>query len=228
MTASKFSRLARSTSLLAIALVMTLALPAFAEGAAPDDNRQLLDPKNEQPGLAVGDKAPTLKLRNAQGEKVNLRKLYKTKGPVVIAFYRGGWCPFCNKELMSWSEKLDELADAGGTFIAISPETKQHAIETETKHGGQYVTLIDADGGAMRAFKLGFAVDEKTKSKYKGFGIDLDNWNSNGKWELPAPATFVIDKDGVVRWVFARWDYTTRADPDEVIAEVKKLTQHKN
>jgi len=204
---------------------MLVAGGVCAAIAEPTDqpNTRLLDPATEKPGLKVGDKAPALTLLDSEGAEVNLGELYRSKAPVVVTFYRGGWCPFCNRALMGWAEKMDDLASAGGTFVAISPETAEHAVETEKKTKGDWVTLVDAQGKAMRAFRVGFKVDDKTEQRYRGFGINLDTHNASGRWELPAPSTFVIDKDGVVRWAFNDWDYKKRADPDQVIAEVRKL-----
>jgi len=184
----------------------------------------LLDPaQTPTPGLAVGDKAPALKLPAVDGSTVDLGELY-AKGPVVITFYRGGWCPFCQRAMAQWSSKVAELVEAGGTFVAISPETAEHARDSQRQFGGdKVIALVDRDGAAMRAFKVGFAFDENLKSRYRRFGHDLGAWNASGRWELPAPATFVVDRKGVIRWVFADWDYRKRAEPDDVIAQVRKL-----
>jgi len=209
----------------AVAVAGAMGLAAVTLAAPEGEpNTRLLDPAKEQPGLKVGEHAPSLTLTDSNGKHVTLSELYASKAPVVVTFYRGGWCPFCNRALMSWAEKMDELTSAGGTFVAISPETAQHAIETEKKVKGDWITLVDADGAAMRAFRVGFHVDGRTEKRYRGFGINLDTHNANGKWELPAPSTLIIDRDGVVRWAFNDWDYKKRADPDEVIAEVRKLT----
>lgn len=183
----------------------------------------LLNPETDQPGLRVGDRAPRLTLTSAEGESIDLASLYRN-GPVVVTFYRGGWCPFCVRALKDWGDKVNELEAAGGTFIAISPETPDHALETGEKANADWLALADTNGEAMRAFKTGFALDPDTEKRYRGFGINLDTWNASGEWELPAPATYVIDRQGVIRWVFADWDYKKRAEPDEVIAQVRKLT----
>lgn len=194
--------------------VACLAPAAIAVG--PEHNTELLDPAKDKPGLEVGTKAPALVLKDVNGKDVDLGELYKAKAPVVITFYRGGWCPFCNTALKAWGEKIAELESAGGTLIAITPETAEHAVATKDKIGWQYNALVDTDGSALRAFRVGFAGNER-------YAPMLGQRNAGGRNELPAPSTFIIDKDGVVRWAFNDWDYKKRADPDTVIAEVRKL-----
>lgn len=178
------------------------------------------------PGLAVGERAPDATLTGLDGKPVQLASLYKD-GPVVLTFYRGGWCPFCNKALSAWHDKLDALKAAGGTLIALTPEKPDLASATREKAGGGYAVYSDSTQSAAKAFKVQFAMDAATQTKYKGYGIDLSKNNASATWELPAPATFVIDKEGVIRWAFADWDYEKRADPDTVIAALKALAEKK-
>ncbi|MCI0363512.1 MAG: AhpC/TSA family protein [Phycisphaerales bacterium] len=175
------------------------------------------------PGLAVGDRAPDATLTTLQSGSVSLASFYKD-GPIVLAFYRGGWCPICNRALMQWQDKLDDVQAAGGTFIALTPEKPDHAAATIDKGDLTYTVLSDTQLEAAKAFRVHFVVDDATKTKYMQFGMNVAEANSTGTWELPAPATFVIDRQGVIRYAFADWDYTKRADPDTVIAAVRSLT----
>lgn len=138
--------------------------------------------------------------------------------------YRGGWCPFCTRALSAWHDKMDALKAAGGTFVALTPEKPDLAAATREKAKGDYAVFSDDAFAAAKAFKVHFVVDDATKAKYQQFGLKVAESNVSGTWELPAPATFIIDKEGVIRWAFADWDYKKRADPDEVIAAVKALT----
>jgi len=178
--------------------------------------------KEPVPGLAVGDKAPNAALTTVDGKTVHLASLY-ADGPVIVTFYRGGWCPFCNRALSEWQGMMDEVKGAGATFVAITPESPANAAGTIEKDHLSYVVLSDTDQSAARAYKVYFMVDDQTRAKYKGYGIDLEKSNASGTWELPAPGTFVIDRAGVVRYAFADWDYKKRADPDEVMAAVRAL-----
>jgi peroxiredoxin len=174
------------------------------------------------PGLAVGTKAPDVTVTGIDGKSVQLAALYKD-GPVVLTFYRGGWCPICNRALSAWHDKMDALNAAGGTFVALTPEKPDLAAATREKVKGDYQVYSDGTFAAAKAFKVHFVVDDDTKAKYQQFGLKVAEANVSGTWELPAPATFVIDKRGVIRWSFADWDYKKRADPDEVIRAVQAL-----
>ena len=204
--------------------------PAHSQNA-PAENHPTPTPASQQsgaqtkthnPGLAVGDHAPDAKVLDRNGKTVSLANLYKN-GPIVLTFYRGGWCPFCNRALSSWHDKMPELTKAGGTFIAITAENPDHAADTTAKHDLSFAVYSDTTMAAAKAYKVFFNVDAATKRKYTGFGIDLASWNGSHQWSLPAPGTFVIDRNGIVRYAWAKWDYKQRADPDEVIAAVKAL-----
>lgn len=175
-----------------------------------------------QPGLSLGERAPDATLTTESGSTVRLASLY-ANGPVVVVFYRGGWCPYCHRALAAWRGKVGELAAAGGTLVAITPEKPEKMMATRSKNGVEFTVLSDVDHAAAKAFRVHFTVDDATRTKYEGYGIDLGESNASGTWELPAPGTFVIDREGVVRYAFADWDYTKRADPDEVIDAVKRV-----
>jgi len=178
-----------------------------------------------KPGLSVGDAAPDAELVDVNGKSVRLATLYK-EGPVVVTFYRGEWCPFCNQALAGWESKLPELKAAGATIVAITPEKPLSAAKTTEKNALTYSVLTDPTQAAAKSFKVHFVMDEATKTKYEGYGLDLAAANASGTWELPAPGTFLIVPDGrgggTVKYAFADWDYKKRADPDVVIAAVKE------
>lgn len=207
---------------LTLGAAMTAPLALGADTPAPSP--PTLDPATDVPGLRAGEKMPSVTLLNTLGQEVDLTD-FVGEGPLVITFYRGGWCPFCVRALSQWAEKLDALDDAGGTFVAISLETPDHASDTQEKTKAEYEVLVDSTGEAARKFRVAFALDEKTKKQYQGYGLDLAKWNANGAWELPAPATFIVDNEGVIQWAYADWDYKKRVDPDEVIAAVRDLAQ---
>ncbi|MGD9689377.1 MAG: peroxiredoxin-like family protein [Phycisphaerales bacterium] len=218
------TRLARHATLLCAALFLTAPAPAQEEKPSLPSSPapQSAPERPAKPGLAVGDKVPDSILLNEQGKEVKLSSLWK-EGPVVITFYRGGWCPYCNLALAAWHDKTPELKAAGASLVAISPETPEHLHKTRGKAKSDYVALCDAKGDAARGMKVIFRLDAETQQKYRGFGVDLHKRNQSGEWDLPAPATFIVDREGVVRWVFAEWDYKKRAEPAEVIAAVKAL-----
>lgn len=174
-------------------------------------------------GLQIGQQAPDATLADPTGASVSLADELK-KGPAVIVFYRGGWCPYCNKHLHQWSMHLDELARAGARLIAISPEKPDESAKTIEKDGLKFTVLSDTSMEAAKGFKLVFEMDPQTQKKYKGYGIDLSKHNASATWQLPHPATFVIDASGVVRYASVDTDYTKRADPKDALAAVRALS----
>ncbi len=196
---------------------------SFAAFGSPVNDKNL-DPKTDKPGLAVGDHAPAnLTVRTATNEAVSLESLW-ADGPVVVTFYRGGWCPYCTKELAKWEPKLSEVDSLGATFVALTMEKPEAAKTTSMKHSPNLRVLSDTTGDVSRAFKVAFSLDEKTTKKYKGYGIDLETNNANGEWDLPAPATFIIDSNGVIQYAWADWDYKQRAPIPEVLKSLREVS----
>lgn len=175
---------------------------------------------SEPVGLKVGEAAPDSEFVDNNGKALKVSEL-RGKGPLVVVFYRGGWCPFCTKSLAAWQGRLADLEAAGGTLVAVSLEKPSLATAVREKHKLTYRVLADPSGDACRAFKVLFEVDGATREKYAGYGIDLEKSNANGKWVLPVPATYVLDQGGTVRWSHFDADYKKRAAPDDVIAAVK-------
>lgn len=206
-------------SALAVTLAMTSPIALGLAEAEPADQSS-----NSSIGLPVGATVTgEATLTTIDGDEVALSSLW-AEGPVVITFYRGGWCPFCNKALTEWQGKLDELGAAGATLVALTPEKPENAGETSEKNGLGFTVLSDEQFQAADAFHVRFTIAPDIKTKYEGYGLDLAQSNASGTWELPHPGTFVIDTDGVVRYAWVQEDYRVRADPDEVIAAVRAVT----
>lgn len=211
------------TRLIALALTAaTLAIGStlIAPRALADDTTD----RDPGAGLKVGETVADADLLTIDSEKVSLRELASKEGPLVVTFYRGGWCPFCNKALSEWESRLDEVKGAGGKFVAISPEKPELARATSKKSHLSYVVLSDSTNKAAEAFDVLFTVDAETRKKYEGYGIDLGEANASGQWKLPHPATFIIDRQGVVKYAHVDPDYAKgRAHPGEVIDALKNL-----
>ena len=173
-------------------------------------------------GLKVGARVADFTLRNAGGEDVQLADLL-AKGPVVLSFYRGGWCPYCNIELRALQRALPEINDFGAELVAISPETPDHAQHTTKTNDLEYEVLNDTGNKVARAFGLVFTLAEELRPIYQDFGIELPDYNGDESFELPVPATCVIGQDGVVRHAFVDPDYSLRLDPDDVVATLKEM-----
>ena len=166
--------------------------------------------------LTVGDTIPNFSLPNATGEIVNMLELL-AQGPVVIAFYRGGWCPYCNLELRALQQALASIQGTGATLVAISPETPDNSLTTQEKNELEFQVLSDRDNQVAREFGLVFRLPASLLSIYEDFGIDLIAHNGNNHFELPIPATYVVRQDGTVKYAFANVDYTKRAEPSEIV-----------
>lgn len=175
-------------------------------------------------GPKVGEKAPGGGLLNRVGEPVELASLLG-KGPVIIIFYRGSWCPYCTKSLRAWDGRMGEFTAAGASVIAISPEKPGYASQMTNAHELDFQAYSDPTGDVCRSYNVLFNVSEEIKTKYKSYRIDLADRNADGEWSLPHPATIIIDKGGVVRNVWVDEDYTKRVDPDTVLAALKALPQ---
>jgi peroxiredoxin len=155
-------------------------------------------------GLMVGDKAPNISTKN-----FDLAKTLK-EGSVIVLFYRGQWCPFCNKQLMHFNDSLQLLKDKGATVIAITPETEENSMKTIEKTKASFAIINDKNLKLSKAYKVNFAVDEITIDKYKKYGIDFDKANGENGANLPVPATYIIGKDGTIKFVYFNPNYSQR------------------
>lgn len=172
--------------------------------------------------IATGSTAPDFVLPDAAGGEIRLSDQLAT-GPVVLSFYRGGWCPYCSLELRALEAALGEVAAAGATLVAVSPQAPDASLGTVEKQELTYPVLSDVGNEVARSYGLVFTVPEDLRSTYDTFGIDLVAANGDDAFELPIPATYVIDPGGIVRFSFVDPDYTKRADPSDIVATLSKL-----
>jgi peroxiredoxin len=168
----------------------------------------------------VGDAAPDFTLPDQDGEDLRLSQLLE-QGPVVLIFYRGEWCPYCNLQLRTFQARLPEIAAVGGRLIAISPQTRDHSVAMANKNDLGFPVLSDVEGEVIELYGLRYEVDAETRKLYDTAGNDLAEYNGQGGWILPAAATFVIGTDGRVRYANVRGDWRERAEPDDVLAVLK-------
>jgi peroxiredoxin len=166
--------------------------------------------------LKTGDRAPAIVLGNAKGETIDVSTLLQ-KGPVIVTFYRGGWCPYCNFELRAFQQVLPEIKAAGASLVAISPEKPDDTLSTTEKNALSFEVLSDIGQKTGRAFGLVYDFSDELKSAYKEFGIDIPGKNGAEEWALPISATYVIDRDGTIAYAYTDADYRDRADPADVL-----------
>ena len=169
----------------------------------------LLSAQSAPEGLFIASKAPDFHAKDQNGLDVRLKDLLK-KGKVVLVFYRGQWCPFCNKELSRFADSINLIRDKGATLIAVTPETPENVLKTVDKTKANFSILSDEGLKIMKAYDVAFEVPENTITRYRNTGINIDSANGkNGKF-LPVPAVFVIDKESTVTYRFFEPDYKKR------------------
>lgn len=172
------------------------------------------------PAKAAGDAAPDFELPDARGESVTLAGL-RSDGPVVLVFYRGAWCPYCNLQLRAFQSALADIHAAGATLVAISPQTPDNSITLAEQAELAFPVLSDVGNAVARSYGLVFALGAADRERHSDLGIDLTAFNGDESWELPAPAVFVLDTDGTIRHASVAGDYRWRVGPDEVLAALR-------
>lgn len=176
-----------------------------------------------RPLLKVGDKAPDFMLPNVHGRPVSL-SAQTANGPVVLSFYRGGWCPYCNIQLRALQQVLPVMSDLGASLIAIAPQGPDDTLSTAEKNDLAFEVLSDSACAVADAYGIAFELPDNLKEIYTDIGNVLPDRNAADDWRLPIPATFVIDRDGTLALVDIDADYRVRAEPDDILAVLKRLS----
>ncbi|MBT3877513.1 MAG: AhpC/TSA family protein [Candidatus Scalindua sp.] len=176
-----------------------------------------------EPGLKVGAAAPDFLLSNAFGEKVKLSEQLK-EGPVVLSFYRGAWCPFCNIELNVLQKSLPLFEKYNASLIAVTPQQPDKSKEQLEKAEYTFEVLSDLDDNVMKSYNLYFEVSQELHELYKNqFNFDITDYNGKNRLGLPVPGTFVIDQDGIIKAAYAKTDYKKRMEPEDIIKALKVI-----
>jgi len=173
--------------------------------------------------LQVGDTAPMFELPDAYGKVVSLAELLRT-GPAIVSFYRGSWCPFCNLELAALQRELHTVDAAGATLVAISPNKPDESLGLIDKHEITFPVLSDSENTVTKQFNLVFEMHEELVDHYREIDRNIDEMNGSDVWELPVPATYVIDQSGVIRYAWVDLNHRIRAEPSDVVAVAASLT----
>ena len=172
--------------------------------------------------LASGEQANNFQLANAKGGETALADLLKS-GPVVISFYRGGWCPYCNLEFKALNDSLSTIKSLGANLVGISPELPDNSISTAEKHALEFDVLSDVGNIVARDYGIVMDVPDSMRPLYLQWGLDVPSANGDDTWELPIPATYVIDSDGTVVFAYVNKNYTERLEPEEIINALKTI-----
>jgi peroxiredoxin len=172
--------------------------------------------------LKIGDIVADFTLPDAKGSPVRLSDQLR-KGPIVLTFYRGGWCPYCNLELRAYQRLASEFQACGVSILAISPETPDVALTTAQSNALGFTVLSDVGNGVARQFGLVWRMPGPAQAGMTAIGKALPQFNGDNSWELPHPGTFLIAPDRSVRLAQVDVDYRTRPDPQAVLAEATRL-----
>jgi len=172
--------------------------------------------------LKIGDKIPSFSLPNVKGETITSAELLN-RGPLVLSFYRGGWWPYCNLELRALQLVLPEIESFGAQLVAVSPNLPDKSLSAAEKNDLTFEVLSDVRNHVAREFGLLFTLAENLRPIYESFGIDIPAFNGDDSFELPMPATYVIDTNGIITHVFVDPDYTRRLEPTEIVEIIKNM-----
>jgi len=201
----------------------------FLQSLAPDQaarleraTAEIISSRHSMQALGVGDAVPDFALPNQHGRIVRLSKRL-AEGPVVLFFYRGMWCPYCNLTLRAYAQLLGPVRNVGGSLLAISPQTPEATERTAHENEVDFEVLSDVGSEIARAFRVSFKLPPDLLALYAEWGHVLPEYNGTDEGILPIPATFVIGADGVIRLAHVNVDYRKRLEPAEAAAALCAL-----
>jgi len=200
---------------------MMPSIPADVLTTMQDETAKLIASGIAAQAKNIGDHAPAFNLENSRGERVSMQDFLQ-QGVLVVNFYRGAWCPYCNLELKAWDRALPALNKLGANLVSITPNTKEKSSALLQENPFGFDILWDCDNQIAKNYGLVFTLSETLRSIYDGFGIHLPEFDGNDRYELPMPATYVIDSDGSILHAFVDGDYTQRLDPQDILTFLKQ------
>jgi peroxiredoxin len=171
-----------------------------------------------QTGLKSGSQAPEFSAKDNTGKNIDLKQLLKAHKAVVLFFYRGQWCPYCNKQISQLQDSLQLLTGKGAYVVGVTPETSENINKTIDKTHASFSIIQDKGYSIMKAYDVNYTVDDAMLGKLKNYGVDLEKNNGNTDHVLPVPATYVIDRSGKIIYVHFDKDYTKRASVSSILA----------
>ncbi|MCH8308068.1 MAG: AhpC/TSA family protein [Proteobacteria bacterium] len=197
-------------------------IPGQLRNTMDKAQQALKDSRIAERALAAGNDAVDFTLPNARGEQVSSEAL-RQQGPIVVSFYRGGWCPYCSLELKALQSVNAEIEALGARLVAISPQVPDESLSTAEKNRLEFEVLSDVDSKVADQYGLTFSLDEDLRPVYKNWGADVAVVNDDPDCKLPLPATYVISQDGKIVHSFVEEDYTERLEPDEILDSLRNL-----
>ena len=176
-----------------------------------------------QKALKAGDKAPAFTLNDPEGKPVSSSDLLR-QGPLVVTFYRGVWCPYCNMELQALQAALPDIREAGGQVVAISPQVASNSRKSVRQNELEFPILSDTHNDVAASFGLRFELPDYLVELYQSLKNDLPAFNGDASWTLPMPARYVIARDGTIVYAEVNPDYTQRPDPAELLPSLRQAS----
>ena len=197
-------------------------LPAGAAAGINADIKAQVASDVTKHALNLGAHAPNFTLPDVLGKEVTLTTLL-AQGPVVLTFYRGEWCPYCNLQLHAYQQILPQIKELGATLVAVSPQTPDHSLSLIEKQELTFTVLTDAGNRVAREYGLVYKFSESLHKVFaEQLGLLLPDYNGDESWELPLSATYVLDQSGTIRTAFVDADFTHRLEPSAVLAGIQE------
>ena len=180
--------------------------------------RELQESRIVSSALKKGEKAPAFELQDGDGRRSE--DLLRS-GPLAIVFYRGRWCAYCNTQLVALQEIHKQIAAAKASLVAISPQTQKHSYMTRDMHKLRFPLLSDAGNKVARQFGLVYRLSPELQAMYESIYTKLPGYNGDQSWELPLPATYLVQPDGIISYARVDADWRQRPEPEEVLSNLK-------
>lgn len=193
----------------------------WIERVGPQNAQMMADDIASQGGMLanaakVGDEFPAVTLSDQNGQPFDIGAA-TARGPLVVTFYRGGWCPYCNLELRAYQHLLHEIDDLGARFVAVSPEKPDNSLSTSEKNDLTFKVLSDPEGALSAPLGIRYALSNPVKAYLQERGIDIASHNGSGGWSLVIPATYVLARGGQIAFAHVDPDYRKRLEPRSVL-----------
>lgn len=197
-------------------------VPSDALDVMSQETERLLVSDIVSKTIKVGEKLPNGQLTAVNGDLLNIDRLFNGR-PLVISFYRGGWCPYCNLELQALEAIASEIKALGANIIAMTPESISHVKDTKKNNGVSFEVFSDAGSHFAKELGLVFTLPKSLQEIYLTFDIDVEKHNGESVFELPIPATIIVKPNREVVYIFTDGDYTNRSEPSVILDVLKNL-----
>lgn len=198
--------------------------PEGAFDAFARSTQELIDSGQAERTIKAGEAAPDFSLTDQDGNTVTLKDLL-AKGPVVLSFYRGVWCPYCNIELKALEAAADDIRARGASLVSISMQGAADSRKSQRDNSLSFPILTDTSGELANRFGLRWTLQDYAVEYHQMFGVELPKIHGDGQWNLPMPARYVIAQDGTIAYAEVNPDYTRRPEPSDLFPVLEQLAQ---